>query len=148
MSLNTQISEHLTAAMRARDKERTTALRNIRAAFIAALKEDGATDLPDDKAFAVLRRLAKQRQESIEAYAAGGREEAAQAERDELAVINAYLPSLADEATTRGWVEQAVAAAGTTSRKDQGRVMGAIMKAHKDEVDTKLVSAILAQLLS
>ena len=71
----------------------------------------------------------------------------AEAERQELAVIQRFLPSLADEAQTRAWVEAAIAETGAAAPGDMGRVMGAIMKAHKGEVDGGLAKRIAAELL-
>eukprot|EP00966_Prymnesium_polylepis_P326920 7382795-Prymnesium_polylepis.1 len=79
------------------------------------------------------------RQESIEMYEKGGKEEAAAKERFELALIQEYLPAMADEATVRGWIAEAVAEAcpDGPDKKLMGRVMGALMKAHKGEFDGK-----------
>jgi uncharacterized protein YqeY len=147
MSILDQVSEQLKDAMRAKDKDRVTGLRNIRAGFIEALKVDGAATLSDDKAVEVLKRLSKQRKESIEAYEAGGRLDLVEAERKELALIEAYLPKVADAATTRGWVEAAIAETGATGAKDIGKVMSALMAAHKAEVDGKLANQLVRQLL-
>ncbi|MEZ4317418.1 MAG: GatB/YqeY domain-containing protein [Myxococcota bacterium] len=147
MSLVETVSEELKNAMRARDKVRTQGLRNIRAAFIEALKEDGAESLPDAKAEEILRKLAKQRKESIEAYEGGGRPELADEERAELAVIEAFLPQLADEAQTRAWVEAAIAKTGASAPSDMGKVMGLLMKDHKAVLDGKLANQIVRELL-
>lgn len=149
MTIVETVSAQMKDAMRARDKARVTALRGIRAAFLTEIKAEGGRDtLTDDEAVAVLRKLAKQRQESIEAYAAGGREEMAEAERAELAVVEAFLPKLADEATTRAWVRQAVAATGATGLSDMGKVMGKLMAAHKAELDGKLASRLVREALA
>jgi uncharacterized protein YqeY len=148
MAILEQVSGQLTQAMRDRDKDRTTALRNIRAAFIEAMKVDGSTSLPDDKATDILRKLAKQRRESIEAYTSGGRMDLATAETAELAIVEAFLPKLADEATTRGWVEAAIAHSGAAGMQDVGKVMAAVMAAHREEVDGKLANRIARELLS
>jgi uncharacterized protein YqeY len=134
-------------AMRARDAATLAALRNIRAAFLNLTKADGSDSLDDEACVAVLRRLAKQRKESIEAYDGAGRTEQAAAERADLAVIDAYLPQLADEAQTRTWVEEAIAASGAAAPSDVGRVMGTVMKAHKGEVDGALTRRIAAEIL-
>ena len=94
-----------------------------------------------------MSRLEKQRQESIEAFRAAGRTDRADAERAELAVIESFLPRLADRATTRAWVEEAIAASGAAGAKDLGKVMGAVMKAHKGEVDGNLARKIAAERL-
>lgn len=142
------VSDQLKEAMKARDKVRTTALRGIRAGLIEAMKADGSSTVSDEAAIALLRRLAKQRLESIEAFDQGGRAELADQERAELAVIDSFLPQLADAATTRGWVEAAIAATGASSMKDMGKVMGALMGAHKDRLDGKLANQLVRELLS
>jgi uncharacterized protein len=111
------------------------------------MKKDGSQTLDDEVAIAVLRRLAKQREESIDAFAKAGRSERAEAERAEKAVIESFLPNLADEATTRAWVQEAIAETGASSARDLGRVMGAVMKTHRADVDGKLVREIAAGLL-
>ncbi len=148
MSIFDQVSAQLTQAMRDRDKDRITALRNIRAAFIEGLKLDGSASLADDKATEILRRVAKQRKESIEAYTAGDRKDLAEAEAKELAVIESFLPRLADEATTRGWVEAAIATTGATGMPDVGKVMAALMAAHREEVDGKMANRIAREILA
>jgi hypothetical protein len=96
----------------------------------------------------VLRRLEKQRLESIEAFERGGREDRAEEERAELGVVREFLPSLAGADQTRAWVAEAIAATGASRPGDVGRVMGAVMKAHKGEVDGTLAREIAAQLLA
>jgi len=147
MGIYEQVTERLQEAMRARDKARTSALRNIRAALQTQAKETGADTLPDEESLAVLRRLAKQRAESIEAYDQAGRAELADAERAELAVIEDFLPKLADEETTRRWVREAIERSGAGSAKDVGKVMGVLMKEHRDEIDGKLANRLARELL-
>jgi uncharacterized protein YqeY len=147
MGLFDEISSQMKDAMRAKDKARLGALRGIRAAFLTATKEDGSDELSDEVCNTLLRRLEKQRQESIEAFHAGGREEMAAAERAELAVIQEFLPRLADESTTREWVRQAIDETGASSPREVGRVMGALMKAHKGELDGSLANQIARELL-
>ncbi len=148
MAIIDEVSEQIKASMRARDKARTTSLRNIRAAFIEALKADGSETLSDASAVAILTRLGKQRRESIEAYTAGGREDLVAAEQAELALIETWLPTLADEDTVRGWVAEAVAATGAGGPSDMGKVMGALMKAHKGDFDGKLGNQLVREALA
>jgi len=142
-----QISEQMKRAQKAKDAPRLSALRSIRAVFLNEMKKDGSETLDDAVATAVLRRLAKQRDESIEAFEKGGRADRAGAERAEKAVIESFLPSLADEATTRAWVAAAIAETGATHARDVGRVMGALMKAHRADVDGKLARELAIALL-
>ncbi len=147
MPIIDDVTSQMKDAMRAKDKIRLTALRGIRAAFIEALKADGAETLSDDKCVPILRRLEKQRKESIAAYEAGGREDLAQPERLELAVIANFLPSLADESTTKAWVQVAIEASGAAGPQDMGKVMGALMREHKGEVDGGLAKDVALKLL-
>lgn len=147
MSLVDQVSSDLKTAMRARDKVRVAGLRGIRAAFIEAMKADGSETLSEEAAMTILRRLAKQRTESIEAYTKGDRPELAEEERGELAVINAFLPQQADAAQTRAWVEAAIAKTGASSMSDMGKVMGILMGQHRDVLDGKLANTIVRELL-
>ncbi len=148
MPLVDQVSEAMKRALKTRDSPRLQALRNIRAAFLTEMKRDGAKTLADETCIQLLRRLEKQRLESIEAYESAGRREQAAAERAELLVIQGYLPSLADAASTRAWVEAAIAQSGAADPKQLGVVMGALMKQHKGEVDAGLAREIAEELLS
>lgn len=142
MSLVDQIAADLKQSMLARDTSRTTGLRMIRAAFIEAEKE-GKGALTDERCLESLRRLKKQREDSIQSYEGAGRADLADVERAELTIIEAYLPKLADEATTLGWVREAIASAGATSAKEMGKVMGVLMKAHKADIDGGLARTLI-----
>jgi len=136
------VNEGVKEAMKAKDKERLQGLRGIKAVFQSAAKDKGTDTLADAECIVVLRRLSKQRQESIDAYVQAGRDELAAAEKSELAVINSFLPALADEATTRKWVEEAIAESGATSASMMGKVMGVLMKKHKADMDGSLAKNI------
>jgi uncharacterized protein YqeY len=142
------VSQGMKDALKAKDSVRLTTLRSIRAAFLNELKKDNSSELSDEACVPLLRRLEKQRKESIEAFESGGRQDRADDERAELAVIETFLPSLADEATTRVWVEEAIAASGASAPGDVGRVMGSLMKAHKGDVDGNLAKRLAAELLA
>jgi uncharacterized protein YqeY len=148
MPIFDSVNEQMKDALRAQQKLRLQALRNIRAAFLLRVKEDGSTTLSDEECITILRRLEKQRRESIEAFEAGGRTEQAAAEKAELEIVLGFLPKQADESTTRSWVEAAIAETGASSAKDVGKVMGAVMKAHKGDVDGNVARRIAAELLA
>ena len=147
MSIFDRVNAEMTSAMKAREAARLQALRGIRAAFLLELKKDNSTTLGDEACLAILRRLEKQRGESIEAFEKVGRPDRVAEERAELAVIHEFLPRLADEATTKAWVEAAIAETGAKVAGDMGRVMGAVMKGHKGDVDGNLARKIAAELL-
>lgn len=147
MGIFDDVSAQMKDALKAKDEARLAALRGIRAAFLNECKKDNSTTLSDEVAIGLLRKLEKQRQESIDAFTSAGRPDRAAAESAELAVIQGFLPQLADEATTRRWVEEAIAASGATSGKEIGKVMGALMKAHKGEMDGTKAREIAMQIL-
>jgi len=148
MSIVDDVSDQLKQAMKAGEPIRLRALRNMRTAFLNEMKKDGSESLSDETCMALLRKLAKQRHESIDAFEQAGRKEQAADERAELEVIETYLPSLADEATVRAWAEEAIAQTGASAPGDAGRVMGALMKAHKGEMDGGLAKKIVGELLA
>ncbi len=147
MPIADQVTEQMKQAMKARDERRLTALRSMRTAFLNEMKKDGSTTVSDAVCEGLLRKLEKQRKESIEAFTNAGREELAAAERAELAVIQEFLPQLADEAKTREWIEAAIAQTGAAGGKDVGKVMGALMKAHKGEIDGDLARRLAQERL-
>jgi hypothetical protein len=148
MSIYDEINAQLKAAMKDKDQARLAALRNIRASFLTEMKKNNAAELKDEVCVELLRRLEKQRWESIEAFEQGNRPEQAAAERADLSVVQEFLPKLADEAVTRGWLGEAIASCGATTPKDVGRVMAALMKAHKGEVDGTLARKMAEKMLS
>ena len=147
MAIFDDVVAQITAAMKAKDAPRLTALRGIRAAFLHETKKDNSKSLADDVCTGLLRRLEKQRHESIEAFEAAGRPERVAEERAELAVIQEFLPHLADPAQTQTWVAEAIAATHASKPGDVGRVMAAVMKAHKGDVDGTLAKKIASELL-
>jgi uncharacterized protein YqeY len=147
MSIVNQVSDQMKDAMKAKEKIRLAALRSMRSLLLNEMKKDNSTDLSDEVAVGLFRRLEKLRLESIDAFEAAGRTEQVEAERTELAVIREFLPQLADEAATRSIVEAAIASSGAATKGDLGRVMGVIMKEHKGKVDGTLARTIAAELL-
>lgn len=148
MAIFDTISSQIKDAMRARDKQRLTALRSIRTVFIESMKETGVDTLDDATCVAGLRKLAKQRKESISAYESGGRDDLVAEEAAELAIIEEFLPQLADAGKTREWVTEAITSTGASSPGDLGRVMGHLMKNHRGEIDGKLANTIAQEILT
>jgi uncharacterized protein YqeY len=148
MAIFDEVNTRMKDALRGQRKLELQALRNIRAAFLLKLKEDAAqTTIPDAECLPLLRKLEKQRRESIEAFDGAGRKEQADAERAELEIVLSFLPAQADEATVRGWVKTAIAESGAKAAGDIGRVMGALMKSHKGDVDGNVARRIALELL-
>jgi uncharacterized protein YqeY len=147
MPIVDEVTGQMKTAMKAKDALRLATLRSMRTAFLNEMKKDGSDSLSDSVCETLLRKLEKQRKESIEAFSKGDREEMANAERAELAIIQEFLPQLADESQTRIWVETAIAETGATAASDMGKVMGALMKAHKADLDGNLARGIVQELL-
>ncbi|HET7293681.1 MAG TPA: GatB/YqeY domain-containing protein [Vicinamibacteria bacterium] len=128
MALVEQITKDLTAAMKAQDALRVAVLRMAKAAIMnREIEKKGALD--DAEAAKLLQALVRQREESAEQFAKGGRQELADKERAEIAILRAYLPEEAGEAEIAAAVEKAVAETGAASMKDMGRVMKAALLA-------------------
>jgi uncharacterized protein YqeY len=137
------VNDGVKEAMKSKDKDRLQALRGIKSVFQSAAKDKGVESLSDEECVAALRKLAKQRQESIEAYTKAGRTDLVAAETSELNVINLFVPALADADTTRTWVMEAIAESGATSVSMMGKVMGVLMKKHKADMDAALAKTIV-----
>lgn len=145
MSIYDEVTEQMKAAMKAKDKPRLTALRGIRTAFINERKKNNADTITDEQALANLRKLSKQRKDSIDAYKKAGDEERAAEEQAELDVIEEFLPALADADQTRVWVREAIEQTGASEPGHVGKVMGAIMRAHRGDVDGSLARQIASE---
>lgn len=126
MSLKDQIISDMTAAMKAQDAVRTSTLRMVKAAIMNREKEGGGTVTEDD-VLKLLRSQVKQRRDSVEQYQKAGRQELADKEIAEIAVIESYLPQGASAAEIEQAVSEAIAETGATSMKDMGAVMKAVM---------------------
>lgn len=149
MSLADRIAEDLKASMKARDTNRTAALRMVLAGIknlrVAEGRGDG--DVSDSEVTDLLAREAKKRRESIDTYTEHGREELAAKEREELAVIEGYLPVQMSQEEVRAVVEQVVAETGASSPGDLGTVMGQLMPKVKGRADGKMVNAVVREVL-
>jgi uncharacterized protein YqeY len=148
--LREDIKQATVAAMKAGDKPRVTALRQISAKIKDRDIEQrvATTSVPDDELVTdVLLKMAKQRRESIELYEQGGREELAAQERAELAVIEAFLPQRLDEAATRAAIEAVKAEIGASGMKDMGRVIAELRTRHGASLDMGQASALVKQAL-
>src|SRR5216110_740037 len=122
MNLKEQIVSDLTAAMKARDAERTSTLRMAKAAMMNREIEKGGA-LDDEEMTKLLRSMVKQRRDSIDQFTKGGRQDLADKEQAEIRVLESYLPPAADPAAVDRVVAEAIAETGATSSKDTGRVM-------------------------
>lgn len=144
-----QISTDIKEAMKARDKVRLETLRNIKKYFLEAKTAPGANDeLSDDAALKILQRLAKQGKESAATFTTQGRQDLADDELAQVAVIESYLPQPLSEAEIEASVKAIIAEVGATSMKEMGRVMGIASKQMAGRAEGGTISAIVKRLLS
>ncbi len=138
----------MTDAMRRQDAARLSALRMLKAALINREVEK-ARALDADEEYQVVSSLIKQRRDSIEHFVKGGRQDLADKEAAEIAILDAYRPPPADPAAVERAVVEAVAESGATSAKDMGRVMKLVMaRLAGQNVDGKVVSEVVRKTLA
>jgi len=148
MALTDQIQSDLTGAMKARDSKRTATLRMVLAAIKNQRVAAGQSgDLSDAQTLELLAREAKKRAEAATAFRDAGREELADKEEAELAILRTYLPAQLSEAELRTLVDEAIAETGAAEPGDLGRVMSAVMPKTKGRADGKQVNAIVRERL-
>jgi len=147
MSLIARLESELTAAMKERDSARRDALRLILSSLRAAEKEL-QRPLSDEEELQVLQRERKRRLESAEAFRAGGREEQAQAEEAELAVLEEFMPEPLSEEELERIVDDVIAEVGATSMRDLGRVMADVMPQIAGRADGSAVSQLVREKLA
>ncbi len=151
MSLHTDIKDSLKTAMKEKDAVRTAVIRNIMAELtnqLVATKRTPQDTLADDEVLAVIKRLTKQRQESITQYKHAGRDDQAAAEEAELAILHAYLPPMMSRDELRPIAEATQAELGITDKSQMGILIGAVMKETSGNADGADVKAVVADLLT
>ncbi|MEP1152701.1 MAG: GatB/YqeY domain-containing protein [Balneola sp.] len=151
MALKEQILDDLKTAMKAKDKDRLQVLRSLKAKLQEkeiAQRKDGEATLSEEQSIAVLMKAAKQRKESITQFEEGNRQDLADKEKVELAIIEEYLPKMMSEDEVREFVTKKISDLGASGPQDMGKVMGPIMGALKGKADGGLVSRIVKEELS
>lgn len=137
------------AAMRAKDSNRLEALRAVKSAILLAQTDASGKDgLSEDEELKLLQRLVKQRKESAAIYKEQGREDLAQPELDQAAVIEGFLPEQMSEAEIEAEVEKIIAQTGASGMQDMGKVMGVASKELAGRADGKTISAIVRKKLA
>ena len=147
MSLKDQIKEDMKSAMKAGDKDRLKVVRLIMAA-IKQVEVDTREELDDTGVLGVLNKMVKQRRDSVEAFEKGGREDLAAVERDEIGVLEAYLPQQLSADELASLVDEVIAATGAGSIRDMGKVMGQIKAKAAGRADMGAVSAVVKERLN
>lgn len=148
MSLETRIMPDLKEAMRNKDQAALRGIRAIKAAILLIKTDGSGTELDEAGEIKLLQKLVKQRRDSLEIFVKQGREDLAAVEREEIAVIERYLPKQLDPAELEEMLKGIVAELGATSMRDMGKVMGVASKKLAGKADGKTISGIIKGLLS
>ncbi len=149
MSLEQTIMAELKDAMKAKDEAALRSLRAIKAAIIIAKTAEGAGgELKEEEETKLLQKLVKQRRDSLEIYKQQNREDLAQKEQEEIAVIEKFLPKQLTGEELKDALSAIIAQAGASSPADMGKVMGAATKQLAGKADGKAISAAVKELLS
>lgn len=140
MGLKEQITEDMKAAMRAKDTAKLGAIRLITAAM-KQKEVDERVELDDTMVLAILEKMVKQRKDSISQFEAGGRQDLADIEKAELAVLSAYMPASLSEAEIQAAVAAAIVETGAAGPQDMGKLMGVLKPKLAGRADMTVVSA-------
>ena len=150
MTLSQRIDSELKEAMRAKDTTKLGVLRMLKSAlkYAAIAKSSAEAELSDAEAAQVIRKQARQRQDSIESFEKADRSELVQKEKEELSILNEYLPQPMSADEISKVVRETIAEAGATSRAQMGAVMKALQAKIAGRVDGKALSAEVQKHLS
>ena len=149
MSLQTKVMEALKEAMKAKDTVALESLRAIKSAILLAKTEAGAAEeLSEADELKLLQKLLKQRKDSAALYTQQGRNDLAEPELAQMAVIEKFLPAQLSEAEVETALRGIINQVGATTPKDMGKVMGVATKQLAGKADGKLISEIVKRLLS
>lgn len=151
MSLKEKIGEDIKTAMKAKDKIRLQTIRGIKKAILdkeVEMRPQGQDSLTQDQEIELLSQQAKQRRDSIKQFKNGGREDLAEKESQELAIIATYLPEQVSDSDLEAVIDEIISTSGATSLQDLGKVMGTAMKQLKGKADGKKIQELVKSKLS
>jgi len=152
MSLRKKINDEFNSALKSKNKILVSTLRLI----LAAIKErdienrtsEKKEEVKDPEIVKVLRKMKKQRQDSIDLYKKGERQELLEAEQAEIKIIDAYLPKQLGDEETKKICKEVIESLGATSMKDMGKIMGSLKQKYSDSIDFSKANIIVKGLLS
>lgn len=149
-SLTNQITDDMKTAMRERNKVALNVIRALKTAITnASIDKSGAgTELEDSEVITIIRKQIKQRQDSIEQFEKAGRAELAETEKEEILVLEGYLPTPLSQEEIEAAVDAAIAESAATSRKDIGKVMTILQQTTGGRADGKTLSQTVMKRLS
>lgn len=148
MSLETTISEAIKTAMREKDKVALDSLRAVKSQILLLKTEAKGAEVSAEQEIAILQRMIKQRKDSWEQFTAQGRQDLAEVEDAQMKVIEKFLPKQLSPEELEAEMKKIIAAAGATTIKDLGKVMGIASKTFAGKSDGKSISEAAKRLLS
>lgn len=151
MAIKDQIMADLKQAMKDKDQDRLRVLRSLKSKLLEREideRKEGEASLSDEQTIEVLMKAAKQRKESIEQFEKGDRNDLADAEKEELEIIESYLPEMLSEEEIRDIARDKIEELGAEDMSDMGQVMGAMMQELKGKAEGSLVSKVVKEELS
>jgi uncharacterized protein YqeY len=149
MSLEEKINSDLKAAMMARNEVALRGIRAIKSAILLAKTEKGSTGtLTPEREVQMLQKLVKQRKDSITEFEKANRQDLIDKEKEEVEIIEKYLPAMMSEDEIKAVVQKAISDTGATSQKEMGKVMGLVSKQLAGKADNKTVADVVKSLLS
>ncbi len=148
MSLEATINEDIKAAMKSKDAVSLRGIRAIKSAIMLYNTSGSGKEMSKEEEIALLQKLVKQRQDSLDIYIKQGREDLAGVEREEIDVIMRYLPKQLTEDELKVEIQAIIDRLGASSMKDMGRVMGEASKTFAGSADGKTISGIVKTLLA
>ena len=148
MSLEQKIMTDLKEAMKAKDQAKLRSIRAIKAAILLMKTDGTGQEITEDKEIKLIQKLVKQRKESLDIYEKQGRDDLAGVEKEEIAVLEKYLPEQMGEAELTDYLKGLVDKLGASSMADMGKIMGVASKDLAGKADGKAISGIFKQLLS
>jgi len=145
MTMNQRIADDIKAAMKNGEKLKLETLRMVRAQFIEFAKRGADKPVTPDEELAIVLGAIKKRKEAIDLYQQAGRKELVDQESRELEILQAYLPKQLERGEAQMIIQRIISAAGASSQKDFGKVMGMAMKELKGKLDGAIVQELVKQ---
>lgn len=145
MNLTERINDDIKTAMKAREKEKLAALRDVKSKLLLEATSTGDGEVTEEAANKIVMKLYKQRMDTYDLYIKEGREDLAADEKFQAEVIKVYMPAMMSEDEVRKIVQEKLAQIGATGPQDMGKAMGPIMGALNGKADGKLISTIVKE---
>jgi len=148
MNLEAKITNDLKEAMKSKDQAALRSVRAIKAAILLFKTDGSGNELNEDHEIKILQKLVKQRQDSLDIYVKQGREDLAVTEREEIAIIQKYLPAQLSEAELKAAIQAIIQETGATSGKEMGKVIGLANQRLAGKAEGKAIAATVKELLN